>query len=151
MFFMLTGRNERGRAIFSKRISRGKPLDFFAAQPTCTVALEAAAPEKRGCRPTMNRVSLRLSVAKVGMVHVSQGADITSGPTTPQIARSASAERMRAHRSRRQAGLRCLTIELRETEVTELIRRKLLDPVARNDVRAIRNALHRHLDESLSA
>jgi hypothetical protein len=34
-----------------------------------------------------------------------------------------AAERMRAHRSRRRAGLRCLTIELRETEVTELIRR----------------------------
>src|SRR5215510_1156197 len=31
----------KGRAIFSKRISRGKLLDFFAAQPSCTVALEA--------------------------------------------------------------------------------------------------------------
>jgi winged helix-turn helix protein len=30
-----------GRGIFSKRISRGKLLDFFAAQPSCTVALEA--------------------------------------------------------------------------------------------------------------
>jgi hypothetical protein len=66
-------------------------------------------------------------------------------------ARSAAAERMRAHRKRRQAGLRCMTIELRETEVTELIRRKLLDADARNDVHAIRNALHRHLDESLGA
>jgi hypothetical protein len=27
--------------VFSKRISRGKLLDFFAAQPSCTVALEA--------------------------------------------------------------------------------------------------------------
>ena len=27
--------------IFSKRIRRGKLLDFFAAQPNCTVALEA--------------------------------------------------------------------------------------------------------------
>ena len=27
--------------MFSKRISRGKLLDFFAAQPSCTVALEA--------------------------------------------------------------------------------------------------------------
>jgi hypothetical protein len=35
------GADERGRAIFSKRISRGKLLDFFAAQPSCTVALEA--------------------------------------------------------------------------------------------------------------
>jgi transposase len=29
------------RAMFSKRISRGKLLDFFATQPSCTVALEA--------------------------------------------------------------------------------------------------------------
>jgi transposase len=27
--------------MFSKRISRGKLLDFFAAQPSCAVALEA--------------------------------------------------------------------------------------------------------------
>jgi hypothetical protein len=60
-------------------------------------------------------------------------------------------ERMRAHRQRRQAGLRCVTIELRETEVTELIRRKLLDPDARNDLHAIRKALHQHLDVSLGA
>ena len=39
--FHAHGADERGRAIFSKRISRGKLLDFFAAQPSCTVALEA--------------------------------------------------------------------------------------------------------------
>src|SRR6476469_4934307 len=39
--FHVHGADERGRVIFSKRISRGKLLDFFAAQPNCTVALEA--------------------------------------------------------------------------------------------------------------
>ena len=39
--FHAHGADGRGRAIFSKRISRGKLLDFFAAQPSCTVALEA--------------------------------------------------------------------------------------------------------------
>lgn len=39
--FHAHGADEQGRAIFSKRISRGKLLDFFAAQPSCTVALEA--------------------------------------------------------------------------------------------------------------
>src|SRR3974390_3164773 len=39
--FHAPGADERGRAILSKRISRGKLLDFFAAQPSCTVALEA--------------------------------------------------------------------------------------------------------------
>ena len=38
--FHAHGVDERGRAIFSKRISRGKLLDFFAAQPSCKVALE---------------------------------------------------------------------------------------------------------------
>ena len=38
--FHAHGVDERGRAIFSKRISRGKLLDFFAAQPSCK-ALEA--------------------------------------------------------------------------------------------------------------
>jgi hypothetical protein len=39
--FHAYGADERGRAVFSKRISRGKLLDFFAAQPSCTIALEA--------------------------------------------------------------------------------------------------------------
>ena len=39
--FHAHGADERGRAIFSKQISRGKLLDFFAAQPSCTVAMEA--------------------------------------------------------------------------------------------------------------
>ena len=39
--FHAHGADERGRAVFSKQISRGKLLDFFAAQPRCRVALEA--------------------------------------------------------------------------------------------------------------
>lgn len=39
--FHAHGADERGRALFSKRISRGKLLAFFAAQPRCVVALEA--------------------------------------------------------------------------------------------------------------
>ena len=56
---------------------------------------------------------------------------------------------MRAHRQRRQAGLRCLTIELRETEVDALIRRGLLKADARNDRLAVMNALYAYLDKSL--
>ena len=74
-----------------------------------------------------------------------------SEPLGRPVGCSAGAERMRAQRATAPSGPSCLTIELRETEVTELIRRKLLDPVARNDVHAIRNALHRHLDESPGA
>jgi hypothetical protein len=39
--FHVHGADERGRAMFNKRISRGKLLDFFAAHPSCKVALEA--------------------------------------------------------------------------------------------------------------
>jgi transposase len=39
--FHAHGADERGHALFSKRITRGKLLDFFASQPRCIVALEA--------------------------------------------------------------------------------------------------------------
>src|SRR5271167_5025708 len=51
------------------------------------------------------------------------------------IARSPAAERMRRHRERRRDGLRCLVIELRETEIDALIRRGLLNNETRNDWR----------------
>jgi len=55
---------------------------------------------------------------------------------------------MRAHRQRRRDGLRCLTIELRETEIDVLIGKKI---VARNDQDAIRDALYAHLERTLDA
>jgi hypothetical protein len=68
-------------------------------------------------------------------------------PTAP--ARSASAERMRLHRERRRNGMRCLTIELRETEIDALIREGLLKPETRNDASAVSQALYEHLDGTL--
>ena len=44
-----------------------------------------------------------------------------------------AAERMRLHRERRGLGLRCLMIELHETEIDELIRKGLLKWETRND------------------
>jgi hypothetical protein len=85
-----------------------------------------------------------------GWAYMSEHAEMSDG-TTPPIARSAAAQRMRAHRKRRKAGLRCLTIELRETEVTELVRRKLLEADARHDKNAVRMALYQHLDDTLGA
>ena len=80
---------------------------------------------------------------------MSEHAGMSSGATTPPIACSAAAERMRYHRERRREGLRCITIELRETEIDELNRRKLLQADARNDPYAIREALHMHFDRTL--
>ena len=65
--------------------------------------------------------------------------------------RSSAAERMRAHRERRRDGLRCLTIELRETEIDSLIRKGMLKTDARNDQHAIRDALYAHLERTLDA
>jgi hypothetical protein len=56
---------------------------------------------------------------------------------------------MRLHRERRREGLRCLTVELRATEVNALIRKGLLKREARNDRTAILNALYAHLDRTL--
>jgi hypothetical protein len=71
--------------------------------------------------------------------------ELTKLPTT-KLPRSLAAERMRRHRERRRDGLRCLTIELRETEIDVLLGRKA---DARNDADAIRDALYAHLERTL--
>jgi hypothetical protein len=73
----------------------------------------------------------------------------TNPPTAAPATRSAAAERMLAHRQRRRDGLRCLTIELRETEIDALIGKGMLKADARNDPYAIRDALYVHLDRTL--
>ena len=67
---------------------------------------------------------------------MSEHAETSGAPTTPPIARSAAAERMRTP-STTQRGLRCLTIVLRVTDIDALIRRGLLEADARNDRLAI--------------
>jgi hypothetical protein len=59
------------------------------------------------------------------------------------------AERMRLSRSRRRKGLRFLTVELRETEIDGLIRRKRLAPADRNSPAAIRKALYAFFESCL--
>jgi hypothetical protein len=73
----------------------------------------------------------------------------TNPPPSTPTARSAPAERMRRHRERRRDGLRCLTIELRDSEVEALIRKQLLKPDTRNDPYAVRDALYAYLDHTL--
>ena len=60
-----------------------------------------------------------------------------------------SASRMRLHRARSLAGLRCLTLEVREAEIAALVRRGLLHPDSHSDDRAIRTALYALLDRHL--
>jgi hypothetical protein len=75
--------------------------------------------------------------------------DTTTSPAAPAT-RSAAAERMRRHRERRREGLRCLTIELRETEIDALARNGLLKTNARNDLRSIEMALYEFLERTLA-
>ena len=79
-------------------------------------------------------------------------AELTVAPpaTKPAIP-SAAAERMRRHRERRRDGLRCLTIELRETEIDALVRMGLLKREMRNDANAIIEALYAFLDRTLGS
>jgi hypothetical protein len=63
---------------------------------------------------------------------------------------SAAAERMRISRQRRRDGLRCVMIELRETEISELVRLRYLSDDGRNDPIRIRTALCWFLDCQLS-
>ena len=72
-------------------------------------------------------------------------------PTTGPVALSPAAERMRLHRERRRQGLRCLTIELRETEIDVLIRKGLLRTEMRNDAIAVCKGLYAHLEQTLDS
>ena len=73
----------------------------------------------------------------------------TQHAALPPPPRSSGAERMARHRRRRRNGMRCLFIELRETEIDQLIRRKLLSANSRNDLGALRKALYSFFDDTL--
>jgi hypothetical protein len=75
-------------------------------------------------------------------------AEMTATPPTERP-RSAAAERMRLHRERRREGLRCVTIEVRESEINMLVHMNLLKSEMRNDENAIIEALFAHLDRTL--
>jgi hypothetical protein len=66
------------------------------------------------------------------------------------IAQSPSAERMRLYRERKKNGMRCLMIELRETEIDALIRKGFLKADTRHDTSEIIDALYAYFDRELT-
>jgi hypothetical protein len=84
---------------------------------------------------------LQLPTQDAGMTVISS--------TIEPASRTAAAERMRRHRQRRRDGLRCLIIELRETEIDDLIHKGLLKSETRNDPSAVIDALYAHLENTL--
>jgi hypothetical protein len=61
---------------------------------------------------------------------------------------TAAAERMRRHRQRRRDGLRCVMIELRETEIDALISNGLLAAEDRQDYDSLQSAFYSFLDDA---
>jgi hypothetical protein len=76
----------------------------------------------------------------VGPIENSAGSPVTRSP---------AAERMRLHRERKKNGMRCLTIELRETEIEALIRKGFLTADTRNDTSEIIDAIYAYFDREL--
>lgn len=56
---------------------------------------------------------------------------------------------MRRHRERRRDGMRCLMVELYDTEISALVRKGLLKLEARHERDAIADALYDHLERTL--
>jgi hypothetical protein len=67
---------------------------------------------------------------------------------SPSASPSPAALRMRLHRDRRRKGLRCVTIELRKTEIEALVRGGLLQHDRRHDRVSVRDAVHQLLDRT---
>ena len=65
--------------------------------------------------------------------------------------KQAGINRMRLHRARKLAGLRCLTLEVRGSEIAALIRKGLLRPDSLHDSMAVRDALYSLLDRHLGS
>jgi hypothetical protein len=66
------------------------------------------------------------------------------------VNRSPGAERMRQHRERRKSGMRCFTIELRETEIDALIKKGFLKAETRNDASEIIDAIYAFFNRELA-
>lgn len=72
-----------------------------------------------------------------------QGNDVEQTPDTM------AAARMRLLRYRRRQRIRCVTIQVHESEVEALVRKGWLKTETRNDPAALVEALHGHLGYSL--
>ena len=62
---------------------------------------------------------------------------------------TSSADRMRRSRELRRKGLRHIGLDVRDTEIAELVRRQLLAEADRHDREAIATALGKLLDQML--
>ena len=66
-----------------------------------------------------------------------------------KIVRTHGAERMRRCRQRRRDGLRCYRLELRDSEIKDLVRRGLLLASEQTNPNAVTKALYAFFDRTL--
>ena len=78
------------------------------------------------------------------------GAETMHQAIIEPVDRSPAAERMRLHRERKKSGMRCIMIELRETEIDALIRKGFLNADTRNETSAIIDAIYAYFDRELT-
>ena len=76
------------------------------------------------------------------------GADASAGQTDVWAPLTA-AERMARFRERRKAGMRCLMLEIRNSEIAALVRRGLLDSNTSNDPATIKAAIYAYFERTL--
>jgi hypothetical protein len=74
--------------------------------------------------------------------------DVAGASATAEPPLSA-AKRMARYRERKKRGLRCVTLQVRKSEIAGLVRAGLLDSNQSNDLLALKAALYRHLEETL--
>jgi hypothetical protein len=103
---------------------------------------------EKALRTTGTPSSFRFGKGTLAMPYEKKDGEAANRPS-PAI--RGAAERMRAHRRRRKLGLRCIMIQLRNSEIDVLVRRGWLSANLRNDRTAISRALHAFFDRSFGA
>ena len=74
---------------------------------------------------------------------------VTPVVASTKIARTHGAERMRRCRQRRRDGLRCYRLELRDSEIKDLVRRGLLLASEQANPNAVTKAMYPFFDRTL--
>jgi len=100
------------------------------------------------CRGSSHALPATNNLRNLSKLRNFNSLDLLISRAPPQCLDHAS--RMRQHRERRRAGMRCLTIELRETEIDALIRKGFLKAQTRNDKSEIAEAIYAYFDRELA-
>jgi hypothetical protein len=85
---------------------------------------------------------------RIPAITMAQDSEIDAASAARESSRSPAAIRMRRHRDRRRKALRCVTIEVFESEIGLLVQRGFLRDEVRNNPLEVGNALHRYFDRA---